>query len=293
MKNILLLVFITLAACFTPIFAKLAVSEISPLSLGFFRFSAAAVLFYITLKVRKEKFNFDKKDYPKLILLGLLCIPFNQFFFLNGINLSYASHSGIIYSLNPVFAYLIAVTRKTEKFYKAKLFSILLTVIGIFFVFYESFSKTETDSSILKGDILLFFAVLTFSLYLALGKEVIDKYGALRVSTFVFLVGSVLYIPIMIYDFPNFTLSNLTYKGIIGYIYLTIIVAYLAYFLWYYALKSIAISKLTTLSNVSPLLTVIFSVLFLNESISIYFIIGALITLIGVFIMHRVSIDLA
>ena len=62
MKNVMLLVFITLAATFTPIFAKLTVAEISPLSLGFFRFGLAAILFYITLKIRKLDLKFEKKD---------------------------------------------------------------------------------------------------------------------------------------------------------------------------------------------------------------------------------------
>ena len=291
MKNFLLLCFITLAQCFTPIFAKLSVAEISPISFGFIRFGAASILFYITLKSRKQNLKFDRKDLPLLALLGLLCIPLNQFFFLTGIKLSYASHSGIIYSLNPVFAYLIAVTRKNEKFYFVKLVSILLTVIGIFFVFYHGLQ--ESSNNVVSGDILLIIAVFTFSMYLSLGKEVIEKYGALKVTTFVFLIGSVFYIPLFIYDLPNFTLSALTYKGVIGYIYLTIIVAYLAYFFWYYALKTIPVSKLTTLSNISPVLTVFFSIVFLSEKISVYFMIGGAITIIGVLIMRKVSIELA
>jgi len=293
MKNYLLLVFITLAACFTPIFAKITVAEISPLSLGFIRFGAAAVLFYITLKFRKLNLKFDKKDYPRLFLLALLCIPLNQLFFLSGIKLTYASHSGIIYSLNPVYAYVIAVLIKNEKFYFSKLFAIFLTVAGIVFVFYEGFTKTSVGENVLKGDILLLFAVLTFSLYLTLGKSMLDKYGSLKVSAFVFIWGCIFYIPLFIYDLPNFTLAHLTYKGVFGYLFLTIVVSYLAYFAWYYALKSIAVSKITTLSNVSPLLTVLFSVIFLGETISLYFVIGGVITLIGVFIMHRISIELS
>ena len=293
MKNVMLLVFITLAATFTPIFAKLTVAELSPLSFGFFRFGFAAILFYITLKVRKLDLKFERKDYPRLFLLALLCIPLNQFFFLTGISMSYASHSGIIYSLNPVYAYIIAVIFRYEKFYYSKLLSILLTVIGIFFIFYEGFTATSVNNEVMKGDVLLLFAVFTFSMYLTLGKNIISKYGALKVSTFVFLLGSVLYIPLFIYDLPNFTLEHLTYKGIIGFIYLSVVVAYLAYFVWYYALRSIAVSKLTTLSNISPLLTVLFSIIFLSEHISGFFIIGSIITLLGVFIMHRVSIDIS
>lgn len=293
MKNVMLLVFLTLAAAFTPIFAKITVAEISPLSLGFFRFGFAAVLFYITLKIRKQSLKFDKEDYPRLILLSLLCIPLNQFFFLTGIKLSFASHSGIIYSLNPVYAYVIAVLMKYEKFTYPKLFSIIMTVVGIFFIFYESFSGTSVDGDVLRGDVLLLFAVLTFSAYLTLGKKMIAKYGALKVSSLVFLLGSFFYIPLFIYDLPNLNFDNLTISGITGFFYLSVVVAYLAYFVWYYALKKIAISKLTTLSNVSPLLTVLFSILFLSETISLYFVIGSVITLFGVFIMHRVSIDLS
>ena len=293
MKNYLLLAFIILASAFTPIFGKMTVEEISPISLGFLRFSAACVLFLITLKYRKQNLKFDKSDYPKLVMMGVLSIPFNQFFFLNGVNLSYASHSGIIYSLNPVFAYLISVTRKTEKFYASKMIAILLTIIGIFFVFYESVTESKEGGSVLTGDFMLVFAVFTFSVYLAFGKDLVAKYGAVKTAAAVFTFGAIAYIPLFIYDLPNLTFVNLTYKGITGYIFLTVIVAYLAYLVWYYVLKSLQVSKITTFSNLSPLITVFFSVIFLGESISLYLLIGGLITIAGVFLMHRVSLEIS
>jgi drug/metabolite transporter (DMT)-like permease len=291
MKNNILLLFLILAAAFTPIFAKLGVEEISPISLGFFRFSIAAVLFYITLKVRKVKLRFEREDYFKLVLLGIMSITLNQFFFLTGVKMSFASHSGIIYSLNPVFAYLTSVVRKTERFYYSKMLAILLTIAGIFFVFYESFIQTSASLNVLGGDILLVMAVLTFSTYVSFGKEFIAKYGALKVITAVFISGVIFYIPLFIYDIPNLTLENLTYKGIISFFYLSVVVAYFAYFTWFQVLKTTAVSKITTLSNLSPLITVIFSVIFLSETISIYLALGGIITILGVFIMHRVSLE--
>ncbi len=293
MKNYLLLAFIILAGAFTPIFGKLTVSEISPISLGFIRFGTAALLFLTTLIMRRQNLKFERSDYPKLLLMGIISIPLNQFFFLTGVKLSFASHSGIIYSLNPVFAYLIAVTRKTERFYASKMIAIMLTIIGIFFVFYEGLKQSARGDNVLAGDFLLVFAVLTFSTYLALGKEFIAKYGALKTATGVFTAGCISYIPLFIYDVPNFTLEHLTYKGIMGFIFLSVIVAYLAYFLWYYVLKSVPISKITTFSNLSPLITVIFSVIFLSEDISLYLVLGGIITLAGVFMMHRVSLELS
>jgi drug/metabolite transporter (DMT)-like permease len=286
-QNIFILIFITLSAAFTPIFAKLSVSEISPVSLGFFRFSFAALLFLITLKLKKGNLSFDYGDYPRLILLAFLCIPLNQYFFLNGVNKSYASHSGIIYSLNPVYAYSFAVFLGYEKFYLRKLTAIMLTVIGIIFIFYEGITTAQINSDVVTGDVLLLFAVLTFSLYLTLGKNIIEKYGALKSSAFIFITGSLLYVPLFIADAPNLNFGEVSWKGFAGFVYLSVIVAYLAYFIWYYALKTIEISKLTTMSNISPLLTVLFSIIFLGEKISLLFITGSMITVTGLIIMHR------
>lgn len=291
MKNILLLGFLVLVACLTPIFAKITVSEISPLSLGFFRFGAAAVLFYITARFYKINLKFEKRDYPRLFFLAMLCIPLNQYFFLTGIKSSYASHSGVIYSLNPVYSYLLAIAIRSEKFEVKKISSIFLTVAGIALVFYEGIANTTMSRNVLGGDFLLLFAVLTFSMYLTFGKKLIDKYGALKVSAFAFIWGTVFNIPALIYDLPNFTLDFLTYKGTLGYIFL-VMVSYLGYFAWYYALKSNEVSKLTTLNNIAPVITVLLSVMFLGEPVSFYFIIGGIITLIGVFLMHRATVEI-
>lgn len=289
--NIGLLGFLIIVACLTPVSAKLTVAEISPLSLGFIRFGSAAILFYITAKANKVSLKFEKKDYPLLFILAVLVIPLNQFFFLTGIKSSYASHSGIIYSLNPAYAYILAIIIKSERFQLNKILSIGLTVSGIILVFYEGVSQTTFSQNVLGGDFLLLFAVLTFSMYLTFGKKLIDKYGALKVSTFAFIWGSVFNIPAFLYDLHNFTLSNLTYKGITGFTFL-VIVSYLGYFGWYYALKRNEVSKITTINNIAPVLTVLISVLALNEPISLYFVIGGIITLIGVFLMHRATMEI-
>jgi drug/metabolite transporter (DMT)-like permease len=198
----------------------------------------------------------------------------------------------VIYSLNPVFAYLLGVAGNTERFYLSKLFAILLTVTGIFFVFYENLSSGSIASPVIIGDIYLILAVLSFSLYLSLGKKVIDRYGALKVTTFAFISGSIAYLPFFLLDLQNLKLENVSFQGLAGLVYLTIIVSYLAYFTWYYSMKSIALSKIATMSNLSPLLTVLFSIIFLSEKISIFFIIGGIITLTGVILMHRISLEL-
>lgn len=285
MKKIVIILFLIFTSSFTPIAAKFTVAEISPLSLAFFRFGIAAILFNIIFLSKKYSYKFDNKDLIRFLCLGALVIPINQFFFLNGVKMSFASHSGITYACTPLFAYIILIFLKHEHFSVKKLIPILLTIVGIFFVFYDAITKTKfADSDVLLGDIYLFFAVLSWALYITLSKDMVDKYGALKTTTLSFTIGILMFIPIFIYDFKNFTLDNLSLYGILGFFHLSFFVAFAGYFVFTYSSKYIKVTELTTTTNVSPIVTIIFSWILLKEELSYFFIVGALITILGVFL---------
>lgn len=286
MKKFVILAYLLFSTSFTPIAARFIVNEISPLSLAFFRFGIADILLIIIFFIRKNKLKIDKSDILRFLLLGALVLPVNQFCFLIGVSLSTASHSGVTYSLTPLFAYLISIRIKHEKYSHGKLFSILLSIVGIIVIFYENFLNADMSTS-LYGDILLLFAVLSWSLYLTLSKDMVAKYGALKTSTISFTTGVILYIPILIYDLPNLSLNSLTLWGGLSFFHLTILVAFGSYFVFTWSTKFISVSSLTTSMNSSPLITIIFSWILLNEKLSYFFAIGTIITLAGVFLSQR------
>ncbi len=286
MKKFVILAYLLFTTSFTPIAARFIVNEISPLSLAFFRFGIADILLIIIFFIRKNKLKIDKSDILRFLLLGALVLPVNQFCFLIGVSLSTASHSGVTYSLTPLFAYLISIRIKHEKYSHGKLFSILLSIVGIIVIFYENLLNASMSTS-LYGDILLLFAVLSWALYLTLSKDMVAKYGALKTSAISFTTGVILYIPILIYDLPNLSLDNLSLWGGLSFFHLTILVAFGSYFVFTWSTKYISISSLTTSMNSSPLITIIFSWILLNEKLSYFFAIGTIITLAGVFLSQR------
>ncbi|HEX2787867.1 MAG TPA: DMT family transporter [Ignavibacteria bacterium] len=290
MKKFLIVIYLTFAAGLTPVAAKYVTSEISPLSLAFFRFGIATLLLILFFKLKGITFRIDKKDIWFMAMLGALCIPINQFFFLVGISLSTSSNSGVMYAMTPMIAYLISIKMKKEKFGYVKLLTISLTIIGIVIIFWESLMQSLSQkSSLFLGNILLFFAVSSWAVYVTLSVKMIEKYGALKTSTIAFIFGMVLYIPVFLFDAHNFTLSKLTFWGVIGFIHLSVLVAFLSYFIYNYSAKFIKISTLTTLTNTSPIITIIFSYFLLKETFSVYFIVGAIITLVGVFLTQFID----
>lgn len=290
MRKFLLVFFLTFTAAFTPIAAKYVVGAISPLSLAFLRFGVATILLLIVFKFRNESFRIDRKDLGLFIFLGALVIPVNQFCFLEGIKFSVASHSGVMYSLTPLIIYLISVKLKNEVFDLKKLITISLTVLGIIIIFYENIAAPKTEGvNYLLGDTLLFFAVASWAVYLAYSRNMVMKYGALKTQTLSFVIGIIMYIPIFLYDVHNLTFEKVNGMVILGYLHLTILVAFGSYFLYSYSAKVIKTSTLTTLTNTSPVVTIIFSWLLLKEELSSYFIAGAGITMLGVILTQRIK----
>ncbi|MFA5405646.1 MAG: DMT family transporter, partial [Ignavibacteria bacterium] len=160
MKKFAILAFLLFSTSFTPIAARFIVNEVSLLSLAFFRFGIADILLIIIFLIRKQSIKIDTSDILRFLILGALVIPINQYCFLKGVSLSTASHSGVTYSLTPLFAYLIAIKIKHEKYTNGKLLSILLSIFGIIVIFYENILNSNQSTSLI-GDTLLLFAVLS------------------------------------------------------------------------------------------------------------------------------------
>jgi drug/metabolite transporter (DMT)-like permease len=288
MRKILLIIFLTFAASFTPIAAKYVVNTISPLSLAFLRFGAATLMLLAVSRFMNVNLWIHKTDRLRFLILGALVIPINQFCFLMGIKLSVASHSGVLYACTPLIVYLVSIKSGNETYNRSKLISISLTIAGIFIIFYENiFYPKQSGVNYLLGDLLLFLAVASWSVYLALSKDMVTKYGALKTQTLSFLIGIIMFIPVFLIDLKNLTFANSDVYTLLGYIHLTVVVAFGSYFLYSYSTKIIETSSLTTMTNMSPVITILFSWLLLNENLSYFFIIGATITMAGVFAAQK------
>jgi len=188
-----------------------------------------------------------------------------------------------------MIAYVIAILIKNEIFNIKKLGFILLSVLGIVIIFSENFLKTDSDFTTIFGDILLFFAVASWAAYITLSKDMVLKYGAVKSSTISFLIGMTCFIPVFMLNITSLTFNNITGTGILAFAHLSIVVAFGGYFVFSYSSKILSVSTLTTLTNASPVLTIFFSWILLSEQITGYFLVGAVITLSGVFLTHRIK----
>ena len=113
---------------------KIALKEISPLTIVWLRFLMGVVILGIAVVLRKQFTLPDKKEWAYFALLGFLGITFHQGLQSNGLRTSEASTTAWIVSTTPVFMALLGWLILKEGLGWVKSSGILIAFIGVLLV---------------------------------------------------------------------------------------------------------------------------------------------------------------
>ncbi len=239
---------------------------------------------------RKRLPAFDRADLPRLVLLGLINIPVNQFLFLSGLKHTTPPNASLLYALTPAFVFAIALLRRTEKATTWKLLGIGAALIGAAIVLFER--GIDFGSEFFTGNVLVFFASLSWAFYTIMGRHFIVKYGAFYATALTMFSGFVLYLPVYFLSplfFPPVQTSvfDITPSLWVQLFYIGVVTSGIGYGLWYYALSKIEASKVAVFNNCQPIMTTILAIVFLSQTPTPMFLLGGTIAIIGVILTQK------
>ena len=279
--NAIILMSITFA--FAPIAAKDIVMTVSPFTVAFYRFILTSITLYIILKISGRTIQIEKIDYWRFITLALLAVPINQITFLIGMQYTPASHPAMLYATTPAWVLILTVYLGVEKARWWKWVGIFLAIFGVFILFYGEILSFRKDT--LLGDILILFAVISWSLYTALGKPIVERYGSLESTFIIMTFGMFMYFPVgftfaILNDYAVFTINNL-----IALLTLGIFVSGIGSYLWYWLLERIRPSQVAIMSCAQPPLVAFIEWMVYGLAPTTNVIIGSIIIVSSVFIM--------
>ena len=155
------------AAGFSPIFVKYGTMD--PFILASYRQLLAALLL-IPLFVRDMKQNnssFHIRQISPSILPGVL-LGLHFILWVTGARLIPGGHSSVIVTMGPVFMPFIMLFMLRERITKIELAGSVLALSGVFIL---GFKDREFASQFIKGDILVFLAMILVTLYLAFARK--------------------------------------------------------------------------------------------------------------------------
>ncbi len=227
--------------------------KIGPSAFVFLRILGAGILFWFIKSFTKE--TIDKKDFPKLILGGLLGVATNQLLFFHGLNLTSPIDASIIITAVPVMVLIFGSFILKEKITSLKLLGIIIGAIGAILLIW--YGKKAGGNSSLLGNLFVFINACSYALYLVLIKPLMKKYNAITVISWVFLFGFLFMFPIGINDLLTTNFSAFTLNTYLTVAFVIIGTTFLAYLFNIYALNYVSPSVNGSYIYLQPAITFI------------------------------------
>ncbi|MFC2130132.1 DMT family transporter [Bacteroidota bacterium] len=281
-----LIVIFQLIASGTHIVAKSVTYEIHPALLMLLRAGIAASVYALWMLFNRRKvIKIERKDWSKVLLLGLLNIPLNQFLFLVAVKLTTAPNVSLAYALTPAFVLILAVSFFNEKATLKKVLGVLIAFGGTAFILFEKGFDFSSDS--FWGFLIVLAASLCYALYTIVGRDFSIKYGPIYSMGLTMITGFFLFIPIFLITGVPLELESISTINWLQILYLGVITSGVAYALWYIILTMTEASKVAVFNNLQAVFTTIFSVIIFAHQMTFPFVIGGLLIIAGVYITQR------
>ena len=230
----------------------------------------------------------DKKDLPKLFLLGLFGVAVNQLLFFKGLDLTTPINASIIMTSNPILVLIAANFLLKERLTLSKIFGILLGLTGALTLLFVK-SDFSFGSQTWKGDLMVFLNAASYGVYLVMVKPLMQKYKPITVIKWVFLFGLIIVFPFGISEFTEIDFHSFTPKIWFEFLFVIVATTFLAYLLNIYALKRVSPSVVSTYIYLQPLLASIFAILMHQDTINWVKIISAIMIFAGVYLVSKRS----
>jgi len=269
----------------THVVAKATISTIDAATLTFLRSLFSTVGLMTLFLVRNKKLGIERRDWPRLLWLGFLGLPINQFFYLYGLGFSTAANGALLYATTPVFVLILSHFILKEKITARRIVGILLAFAGVATIIFERGIDLSSDYAF--GNLTILCAVIAWALFTVQGKPMVLKYGAIRTTALAMTMGMILFLPIGLFSASRFDFSSIDVSHWAGVAYLGLGTSVFGYMLWYYALGKIDTAKAAVFANGQPIFATILAVIFLQYSITLAFLLGGAVTLAGVIMTQR------
>lgn len=251
-----------------------------PITTIFLRLVLSSVILWLYVLVSGKTVVVSKKDIP-LLLLSSLFNPFLYFLGENfGLSLSTPTISAVIIATIPVFTPLVAFFTLRERLPAINLAGIMVSFFGIGIML---LNPDLTFSSSPLGALYLFGAVTSAVIYSIFLKKLTAKYPALTIIAIQNAIGAVYFLPLfMVFDFSHFMTVRPNKELVSALLQLSVFASSIAYIFFAMTVAKIGVSRANVFSNLIPVFTAIFSVIFISEIFTPAKIAGMLVVIAGV-----------
>ena len=266
----------------TFISTKILLTTFNPIEILFYRF---VIGFTTLLLVYPHKLKVKEKKHELYFMFAGLS-GVTLYFLFENIALTYtlASNVGVIISIAPFFTAIMAhYFINGEKLKKNFCVGFICAILGIILISFNGGAVLKLNPI---GDVLAIFASTLWAVYSILTKKISTfGYNTIQTTRRIFFYGLIFMIPALFFlDFKMDVSRLFNPIDLLNIGYLGFGASALCFVTWNFSVKVLGAVKTSVYIYLVPVITVITSVIILNESITLISLLGTILTIAGLIV---------
>ncbi|NME81597.1 DMT family transporter [Clostridium sp. SM-530-WT-3G] len=281
-KGIIFAILSSISYAIMPVFAKIAYNNGStPTTTLFFRFLITAIVLFLYTVVRKENIKVSKKQFLILFFTGFIGYTLTtELLFLSYDYLSIGLATTLHY-IYPAVVCILSYFILKEKITLYKIISLCLSLLGVYSLI--AFENTTLNTF---GIIIALLSGICYATnVIGLSLKSIKNLSSIVITMFISLGASA---GLLLYGFITkdlvFTFNS---QIIFSYVGLSIISTIFSILFLIYAIELIGSTSASILGTFEAVLSIIFGIIFLNESVSIPLICGCALIVTSTIVLTK------
>lgn len=296
MSNIFLghfMAFVTVAIWgSTFVFTKmLLLNGLSPAQIFTLRFIVAyTLLFVFELATRRHSFQLFSASWRDELVMLLLGITGGSIYFLTenaAMLYTTVTNTSLIVCSCPLFAMLLVALayRQSERFTRTQVVGSLLACAGMTVVVMNGRFVLHLSPI---GDMLAFGACLCWAVYSLLMKSVTERYSTFFITRKVFFYGLLTILPYYLV-YPGFPSMEIIMSPNVlwNLLFLSVVASMVCFLVWNWVIRQLGAVVATNWVYFNPIITILFAWWLLHEHITVWFLLGSLLIIVGMILSGR------
>lgn len=271
-----------------PLFIKLGVNEVPPITFTTLRFIIA---FLITLPIFIKYLGFKTiKQNTKWVFINSVFFTLNVGLFSVGIQYTNVIIGQILYAFVPIIVAFLSYFLLKERITRYEVVGSIIAFSGLLFLLSQSFGGQENIFGRPLGNLIIMAAVISWAFYIILSRKISYSSSQISISFANFSVAAVMLSVLIPFDLQvrPFSASEISPLGIIS-LFAVGIASVVFIFLLQAGIKRTSAFIASLFTYVGPLSAAVTAVPFLGEKITINLVLGGLLILLGVFLATTYS----
>jgi drug/metabolite transporter (DMT)-like permease len=224
----------------------------------------------------KNKEKVKPEDRIKIIMVGLL--EPGLFFIFDSYGLKYttAIRASILLATIPIMTSLLAIPVLKEKLTWMKLLTTAGSIVGVYFVV-RTQEPPGSGANYLLGDAFIFLACIAAAFYTVFARKLSFKYSYFTITRMQAIIAVVFFLPLAGAEALIAGIKVPQVNSLLAVLYLGVFSSALGYMLLNYTIAALSAANSSIFANLIPAVTMILSVLILNEFVGISKVFGLII----------------